>query len=47
MSFFVFQRLVDLLRTLIGIAYLQLFIINNFVGPKIQFEQSISEVDLI
>jgi len=35
---------------LIGIAYLQLFIINNFVGPKVELdkhEQSISQVDII
>ncbi|CAF0712544.1 unnamed protein product [Adineta steineri] len=41
------QELVDLLYVLIGIAYLQLFIINNFLGPKIELdnnvEQSISE----
>ena len=29
-----FERSIDLLRTLIGIAYLQLFVINNFVGPR-------------
>ncbi len=45
-----FKRLVDLLYALIGIAYLQLFIINNFLGPKVELnnpEQSISEVDII
>jgi hypothetical protein len=42
-----FKRLVDLLYALIGIAYLQLFIINNFLGPKVELEQSISEVDMI
>ncbi|CAF0750035.1 unnamed protein product [Adineta steineri] len=45
------QELVDLLYVLIGIAYLQLFIINNFLGPKIELdnnvEQSISEVVMI
>jgi len=38
------------LHTLIGIAYLQLFIINNFTGPKIELdnhEKSISSVDII
>ncbi len=34
-----------MLHTLIGIAYLQLFIINNFVGPKTELEQSISNVN--
>jgi hypothetical protein len=28
-------RLTGLLRMIIGIAYLQLFIINNFLGPSI------------
>jgi len=45
--FLSFKRLVDLLYTLIGIAYLQLFIINNFLGPKVELEQSISEVAMI
>jgi len=48
--FLLFERLVDLLHTLIGIAYLQLFIINNFVGPKIEldnYEQPISQVVII
>ena len=45
--FLFFERLIDLLHSLIGIAYLQLFVINNFLGPKTQLsksEQSISEV---
>ncbi|CAF3109580.1 unnamed protein product [Rotaria sp. Silwood2] len=43
------EELVDFLCILIGIAYLQLFIINNFLGPKVEldnFEQSISQVDI-
>ncbi len=38
-----------MLHTLIGIAYLQLFIINNFLGPKTELdnlEQSISNVNI-
>ncbi|UJR28856.1 hypothetical protein I4U23_010080 [Adineta vaga] len=40
------QELIDLLHSLIGIAYLQLFVINNFLGPKTELsklEQSMSE----
>ncbi|CAF1483268.1 unnamed protein product [Adineta ricciae] len=43
------QELIDLLHSLIGIAYLQLFVINNFLGPKtelIKSEQSISETTI-
>ncbi|CAF0767576.1 unnamed protein product [Rotaria sordida] len=43
------EELIDFLHILIGIAYLQLFIINNFLGPKIEldnFEQSISQTTI-
>ena len=39
-----------MLHTLIGIAYLQLFVINNFVGPKTELnntEQSTAINDLL
>ena len=48
--FLIFKRLIDLLNMIIGIAYLQLFVINNFVGPKVELEnseQSISQVNII
>lgn len=47
---FVSDRLVELLRTVIGIAYLQLFVIANFLGPKVELDQaesSISEVGIV
>lgn len=47
--FFLFTRLLGLLHILIGIAYLQLFIIDNFLGPKSQLndlEQAELQVDI-
>ena len=44
---FSFDRLVYLLQTLVGISYLQLFIVTNFLGPKMTLdhpEQPLSQV---